>query len=144
MEDTNGELDIHNTYERTITLQIDEGAGELQSIKNEGQMKHQAIITSRELSECQVKGKLEGVHYGSYNGKSAALIVFAFTFHFKSPRRIFRYTSASVKIKFTSPKRLEGESTGSLPPIIRTYFPEQLYGNLSSDRQEWKWPGMSD
>lgn len=123
--------------ERTVALEVDNHAGELHTLTNVDDEKHRPVVTSKELGECRLVGKLHGVHYGYFDGKPAALILFHFMFHAETGRRIFRYTSASIKVNFSSTP-----SHDDLPnrePIVRTFFPANAFGKRTEATVENKW-----
>src|SRR5947207_9869759 len=61
--------------ECTVTLQPLDKAKELGPVKN-----HQGRteITNQHYGPCHIMGRLRGVHYGHYKGKSAVVMLFQF------------------------------------------------------------------
>jgi len=124
---------LYNSMERTVALFEDPDAGEL-SKNHPPDEKHRINITDREIGDCVVTGRLKGVHYGTFSGKPAALILFRFEFLFNgSPP--FRYTSAKVKISLASTQ--EGARPGSAEtepgPIIAGFHPKQFFGGVTKE-----------
>lgn len=114
--------------ERTVSLFLDPDAGEL-AIKNLPDEKHRAEITKREIGDCLVTGTLRGVHYGSFSGANAALIVFQFNFHFNGAPP-FRYKSAQIKVTFASaPNTLGVKNVADENPVVCSFYPKQDSGD---------------
>lgn len=105
--------------ERTVDLDLDPSAFELGQKNGDGQ-KHRQNITTHGFAGCTVKGELTAAHYGIYDGRSAALIRFKFTFH---GSQWIRYKSAIIKITFTSLENTPGSA-----PVVRDLFPERFEG----------------
>jgi len=122
--------------ERTVTLQVDRAAGELHGLRNPLGHTSRAKITAKHLGECKLTGELKAVHYGHFGGKRAALIVFGFTFHFQTSRKLFRYTSASIKITFSS---INTDTIDHREPIVQKFFPAAVFGECVKEKLEWKW-----
>lgn len=122
--------------ERTVTLEEDKDAGQLHTLKNSVDEKHRIVITHKELGECKLTGTLRAVHYGQYNGRSAALILLRFTFHYATDIRIFRYTSASISINFS---RTVSDIPSREPIIVRNFFPAAVFGEASIENIQWNY-----
>ena len=114
--------------ERTVSLFLDPDAGEL-AIKNDPDEKHRPEITKREIGDYLVTGTLRGVHYGSFSGVNAALIVFQFNFHSNGPSP-FRYKSAQIKVTFaSSPNTLGVTNVTDEKPVVCSFYPKQYSGD---------------
>ena len=88
-------------------------------------------LFQRDLGACFVKGCLRGLHYGKFNGESAALILFRFTFHHEGSMSN-RYQAASVKVTFFKDNK-QGISSSNSSPVIRSIFPTAVFGKISKE-----------
>jgi len=121
-----------SSIESTIDLELDDDPGQLHAIKNRDGQKHRINITRKQLGNCQVVGRLRKVHYGTFKGDPAALIIFGFSFCFAGPSTsIFRYKSATIKITFRPTRTQTGLR---VDPIVRRIFPGRVYGNATKEK----------
>ena len=117
--------------EKTAAFELDPTAGELNSpIRNQNGEQHRIKITEREHGSCVVTGSLKHAHYGTYGHQPAALIVFAFNFHF-TRRPLFRYKSAEIKVTFAG-IRNSGKGPQDEPQLVNC-FPTTVYGKISPE-----------
>lgn len=117
--------------ERTVPLELDTDGGELSAVKNPKGFKHRVVITAKELGGCRVTGKILGVRHESYEGKPAAVIVFEFVFHFDLGTPVFRYKSASIKVRFSAEETRQ--------PVVPRFFPVEAFGETTEENVEWSW-----
>jgi hypothetical protein len=117
--------------QRTVTLEIDKDAGELSAVENPKGFKYRSVFTAKKLGGCHLTGKLRGVHYGKFDGKQAALIVFEFVFHFELGTSVFRYKAASIKARFSA--------DGIRQPVVARFFPVEAFGEKTAENVEWSW-----
>jgi hypothetical protein len=92
-------------------------------------------VFQRDLGTCFIKGFLRGLHYGKFDGESAALIIFGFTFHHEG-NISNRYQAASVKITFFKDSK-QGSSFSKPGPVVRSIFPTAVFGEVSKENVRW-------
>jgi hypothetical protein len=120
----------------TVPLTIEPGSGEL-GIKNKNRELRPNIIAQR-LGECLVTGTLKGVYDGTYNGSSAALLLFHFNFHSPLSQKMWRYTDAKIEITFSRDlKPHEVDVDDGKAPRIVSIFPYAVNGNVSEEHRRW-------
>jgi len=122
-------------------FEIDDSAKAVLSIQNRSATNRDKV-TADQIGSTSFSAKLSHVQYGTYNGKSAALLVFNFHFGFRngSWKRI---TSASITLKFeetTGPDlKYPAERNPDNDPIVVAIAPIQVCGEVTTVQKSKKW-----
>ena len=126
---------IKGTYTpRRRVFDLDEAGTELGQ-KNEGaQDFNRTKVHQRDLGDLSIVSTLSRVEYGSWEGKSACLITFGFSFD-SGNVETYRFTSARIIIEFTS------RQAGCSDPIVVNFGPKRLLGQKTEEDRRWLYAG---
>jgi hypothetical protein len=122
---------MNTVTERHITLYHDSEDGEL-SLKNDppGEINRDKI-TQRVIGDYVVTGTLKAVHYASFSGTAAALILFRF--NFQPPGGSYRFKSAKIEVTFASPHHPRGRKSPDREPLVCNFFPAKVSGEVTEE-----------
>ena len=128
-----------NSIKRTYTTRrrvfdLDE-AGTALGQKNEGDQDfNRTKVHQRDLGDLSIVSTLSRVEYGLWDGKSACLITFSFSFDSRNVKTC-RFTSARIIIEFTS------RQAGCSDPIVVNFGPKRLLGQKTEEDRRWLYAG---
>ena len=126
---------IRATYTaRRRVFELDEAGAKLGQ-KNEGDQDfNRSKVHQRDLGDLSIVATLPRVEYGSWEGKSARLLTFSFSFDSGNVKSC-RFTSAKIIIEFTS------RQANSSDPIVINYGPKRLLDEKTEENRRWLYAG---
>lgn len=124
--------DFHTAFD------LDEDPDLLLGIRNDGRS-NRRLITRDAAGETSFTAVLNQVQYGTYDTKSACLVVIEFAFHFK-PTGNGRYSYAKIQIAFTRAVDIQNHrvraAKSSDDPRVGNLAPKTLYGTVKTAGEE--------
>ena len=126
---------IRATYNaRRRAFELDEAGAELGQKNEDDQDFNRSKVHQRDLGDLSIVATLPRVEYGSWDGKSACLVTFSFSFDSGNVKSC-RFTSARIIIEFTS------READSSDPIVVNYGPKRLLGQKTEENRRWLYAG---
>ena len=121
------------TTQRRV-FDLDETSAELGQHNEGDQDFNRSKVHQRDLGDLSIVSTLSRVEYGLWDGKSACLVTFSFSFN-SGNMKTCRFTSARVIIEFTS------RQADSSDPIVVNFGPKRLLGQKTEEDRRWLYVG---
>ena len=133
-----GNADIPPSWEeKELIFTEEKGQGQLRPQRNKGNELRPKIIHHKNIFGQKIYAGVNKVHWGTYMGKPACLLVVRFRFYFD--KGLLRLKKAAITICINKYSQPEAANDARSDPIVCVYSPKHVWGTPTEEEKETHW-----